>query len=428
MITETEFGEALHRVLSPSETIQSAEFLRGRTQQLDDIRRAFHAPGRQIFIHGPRGVGKSSLAQTAAYQRQSSDAEPIAVLCTAGNTCFEIVKQVVEIAIPNDPRLIKKTLATNATVDFGGISFGIREEIEQGRVPTPQSLSDCSALLSVVAALHSKMPVVIIDEFDQIADAGEQLMFANLMKMIGDTHLNIDIIFCGIGESIDDLFNSHPSAHRYFHAVPLERLQIDPRLEIIDFAADKLGIAVDDTTRFRIATVSDGFPHFVHLICEHLFWAVFLEENGMRVTANLFEDALTRAVGAIAPELKKPYEKATQKYTNDCEQILWAVADSDVLVRPSREIWESYTRIMGDLKKVSLKRETFNNRMNALKRASHGEILTGTRAGWYEYTEKMLRGYARLRAMQHAVKLEREHPLQPRRFGGLANQPPYNAN
>ena len=31
----------------------------------------------------------------------------------------------------------------------------------------------------------------------------------------------------------------------------------------------------------------------------------------------------------------------------------------------------------------------------ALKEESHACILTGTRQGWYEFTEKMVRGYVR---------------------------------
>ena len=64
-------------------------------------------------------------------------------------------------------------------------------------------------------------------------------------------------------------------------------------------------------------------------------------------------------------------------------------------------------------------RVAFNARMNLLKKPARGSVLTGNRQGWYEFTEKMLRGYARLRALREAVVLEREHPLQPRRFGGL---------
>jgi hypothetical protein len=57
--------------------------------------------------------------------------------------------------------------------------------------------------------------------------------------------------------------------------VKLERLVWEPRFEIIMTAAEALGIAVDETTKIRIARVSDGFPHFIHLVCEKLFWEVY---------------------------------------------------------------------------------------------------------------------------------------------------------
>ena len=61
-----DFGQRIHAVLFPSSPIQSHEFLFGRDGQLDRIRKALMAPGRQVFIYGERGVGKSSLAGAAA--------------------------------------------------------------------------------------------------------------------------------------------------------------------------------------------------------------------------------------------------------------------------------------------------------------------------------------------------------------------------
>jgi hypothetical protein len=46
--------------------------------------------------------------------------------------------------------------------------------------------------------------------------------------------------------------------------------------------------------------------------------------------------------------------------------------------------------------------------MNRLKLEPYAEILRGSRAGWYEYREKIVRGYARLRAAQSNIQLERE--------------------
>ncbi len=79
------------------------------------------------------------------------------------------------------------------------------------------------------------------------------------------------------------------------------------------------------------------------------------------------------------------------------------------------EIYTSYERIMRSQGEEPLSREKFNNRMNNLKKKAYAEILIGSRQGWYEYREKVIRGYARLRAEQKGVELEVDHPMQNRR-------------
>lgn len=259
--------------------------------------------------------------------------------------------------------------------------------------------------------------MIIIDEFDRLKSKSEQAKFAAFVKEIGDRNLRCKLIFCGIGESIDTFFAAHESAYRQFHTVKLERLAWEPRFEIIITAADALGITIDETTKIRIARVSDGFPHFVHLVCEKLFWAVYeASASEMHARPDHFEEAINNAVSVIEPHLKGPYEKATQNYSNDCEPILWAVADDHQLQRPTREILASYERIMERSGREALPRTVFYQRMNRMKEGSLGSILVGTRTGWYEFREKMMRGYARMRAAQQGVALEAEHPLQAKRF------------
>lgn len=417
---EREFGERLSRVLSPARTIQTAELLRGRADQLDEIRRAFYAPGRQIFIYGHRGVGKSSLAQTAAIERQSSERNPIILSCSAESSCFSVIRDLACRAIPSDPRIIKATLQRVGKFSFGGVGVELGSSLETGAVPEPRSLNHCIALLEFVSHSHSQVPVIVIDEFDLIRAKKDQEDFANIIKAVADHSIGLSFIFCGIGDSLDELFSAHMSTHRYFHTVELKRLPYEPRLEIIDNATDSMDISIDETSRYRIATISDGFPHYVHLLCEKILWGVF-RSSGSKVTPEIFEQSLAEAVQSMQPELKKSYEKATRKYTNDYEPILWAVADGDELHRTSRDIYESYLRIMAALGKEALDRKQFIGRINNLKHAPYAEILRGSRAGWYEYREKIVRGYARLRAAQSNIQLEREHPLQGRRFNTITD-------
>jgi uncharacterized protein len=78
--------------------------------------------------------------------------------------------------------------------------------------------------------------------------------------------------------------------------IQLERLSHDARWEIISSAAEELGVKIDENTNIRIRQISDGFPYYVHLIGEKLFWAVFDEElDVVQTVTNLFETALREA-------------------------------------------------------------------------------------------------------------------------------------
>lgn len=416
-LPEPEFGAIMKKVLSPSQAIQTPDLLKGRDKQLDDIRRALYLDGRQVFIYGYRGVGKTSLAQTAAYKYQSSEKEPIKLGCTENGTFFQTMHDLFVKAFPTDPSIIKKVLKSGFSAKLQGLSAEVKESVEKGRIPELTSVNEAVALTDFVASVHSKRPVVILDEFDLIRSPEQQALFAGFVKQIADQRINIRFFFCGIADSLDDFFSAHESTYRYFHTVQLDRLEITPRLEIIDNAAHALSIHVDDHTTRRIARISDGFPHFIHLICEKLFWIVYNDpRSAMRATPDHFVRAVTDAVQDIMPYLRRPYEKATRKYTNDAEPILWAIADNHELQRPSRDIYKSYERITKSMPGMeTLTRDRFNARINNLKTPASGSIVTATRSGWYEFREKMIRGYARMRAEQQGVELDIEHPLQNRR-------------
>ena len=171
--------------------------------------------------------------------------------------------------------------------------------------------------------------------------------------------------------------------------------------------------------------ISDGFPHYIHLLTEKLLWKIFEDPVAVKTTTPAhYSAAVTAAVLDIEPHLKAMYEKASLKYKADYETVLWAVADDHQLKRRSTDIFNSYSRIMRSLGEDPLPRETFNQRMNALKRPTHASILKANRQGWYEFTEAVVRGYVRLRAEDRGVQLGNEHPLDGRNPQSLANMPP----
>ena len=399
----------MSRVLSPSRPLQSEEFLRGRSTQLNGIRRALMQPGRHALIHGLRGVGKSSLAQTCAYSLADSE-EAVLIGCDGTSTFATIIREVFDQLNGRSPVFEKKIIEKGLSFTKFGLGGGGNWTLEEGRTTDPSSVNEAVRLVRFIAEYLKKRLVVVVDEFDLIKDREEQVIFTNFLKQISDQHVSATFIVCGIGASAEALMDAHGSADRYFHTVGLTQLPWEARYEIVENAAKALGIEIDKDTVIRIARISDGFPHYVHFVSEKLFWRVFGAESGGKVTAELFERAMGDASEAMDMKLRKPYETATQKYQDDYETVLWAAADGHELRRRSSDIFDSYERILKSLRKEPLDRTKFNQRINSLKQANHASILTGTRQGWYEFSETMIRGYVRLRAEQAGVELEVDHP------------------
>jgi hypothetical protein len=401
-------------VLSRSQPLHSEEFLHGREEQLNGIKKALYQAGRHVLIHGLRGVGKSSLAQTVAYGL-SAGRDPIILGCDTRTTFGSVIREIFDEAVNKNPIIEKKIKEWGGGFSRFGISAGAKTTIHEAAAAEPGSVNDGVRLIHFLCEHYGENPVFVIDEFDQIQTRSEQEHFTTFLKQISDKHIPARFIVCGIGESVDAIMSAHASADRYFHTVGLGQLPWEARFEIVTDAAERLGIDIDETTIYRIARISDGFPHYVHFISEKLFWRVYEAKNEGKVTGELFELAMSDAAASMDMKLRGPYEQATQKYRNDYESVLWAAADGHELRRRSADIFESYIRIMDNRSETSLNREKFNQRINNLKQANHARILTGTRQGWYEFTEKMIRGYVRLRAEQANVVLEVDHPSVKKR-------------
>lgn len=409
---QDEFEEVLKTFLTPARAIRDPEHLKGRAAKLTQIARAFNSPGRHVFIFGDRGVGKTSLAQSAAVLRQSSDKEPITIACDQGTNFFSLVRDMSTACMPGREMLHQRQTERKLALGIPGLSYEMKQGIENGVIPTPTNINEAVGLLRFIAGYHSSNPVVIVDEFDQLSKIEDKKYFADLIKQISDQDIGVRFIFCGIGSSLDELIGTHLSTDRYLSAIPLERLSHDARWEIIETAAEAIRIAVPREIVIRIGQISDGYPYYVHLICEMMFWSIFDDERKIsRCETVHFSNGVKGAVADAQTSLRHAYDLATQKYRDDYQEVLWSVADGAMLKRQTSEIYEqSYLRIMASRKgRSALKKEQFYSRMNALKSDRHGRILVGSAAGWYEYRENVVRGYVRLKAEQSGVELGVDH-------------------
>lgn len=405
-----QFVQILHRHLSPTTPIQSEENLRGRETQVEIIEQALYAPGRTVFIHGDRGVGKTSLARTVAISHQSARRDPVILACEPHTTFGKLLGDAI-IRL-NDPDKITSAMKHKVKI---GITSALGYEMERSADNTNTTTRDAGPeldlnraimLLSKISDARNEDNVVVVDEFDRIASDTERTKFADFIKQLGDQSVRVRFVFCGVGQSLSKLLGEHASCFRYLQVVEVKRLGWEARLEIIDAAATALNITIEDRPRMRIAAISDGFPNYVHLVCEKLFWEMFNDPRlYVSPSADHYRRAVAAAVESIEPHLQQTYDKATMKEAQGYEEVLWAVADHADLARKVDNIHKSYETIMTVLDELPLERTSFTARLSTLKQASCGHILTSERNSYYQFRESIMRGYVRLRAEEQGLEL-----------------------
>lgn len=424
-LSKDAFGLRLNEVVFASRPIRSIQHLMGRDVELEAINQALYQDGRHIFIYGDRGVGKSSLGATAAYQYQTAEADPIFVSGSSDDTFKTIIANIANIALGRS-KFESTKHHKNVGLEWRGLKWGHGIEICALEIASQiQSVGDATELLKQVAAKHSEKPIVVVDEFDAIQSIEERNKFSSLLKQLGDQSVNLKFIFTGIGNSLDDLLGAHPSAFRQLETVHLLRLSWEGRREIVISAADTFSLDVDDDINWRIAIVSDGFPYYVQLITEKMLWEAFNDPQCVeQIGAKHYQLGLRKAIQSITAELKNPYEKAVVHRDQVYENIVWSTADGDDLFLNTKEMYKFYTRIShkNGYQEQLLTQAKFNEHIRKLKSVSFGEILLSVdkRPGWYTYKEKLLRGYVRMQAESNGIELsgEKEAPRQMMRISG----------
>lgn len=431
----SEFGEAINRHLSTSKPVDTLEKLLGRDEQLNLIEQSLFMDGRHIFIYGDRGVGKSSLARTAAYRYQSSENVPIEYGCYEDTTFFQAVEDMVRKVIRNSEAKFKKEISRTVGFNAKFVKYELTKKTGEDELkPVVESMNQAVDLVSFVGRIHSEKPIIVIDEFDRISDGKQRALFAEFLKHLGDQNVNVKLVFTGVGTSLDELLGAHKSSVRQLTPIELKPLSLDSLWDIAIEALQKFGIEIDRNLYIRLAQISNGFPYYVHLITERLLWVLFYKEEVCEaVSKEDFYDAIDQAIENVNVELKKPYNKATKRRTEKESQeyniILWAASDGYFFERHISSIYRSYEKIIkelnraGHLNLVELDKARFSHRVRNLKKESHGTILiSGDNPGWYKFRENMERGYCRLVAESNGIELGSDLSDEPRKITAYARE------
>lgn len=246
---------------------------------------AKHGNPTHFLVHGERGIGKSSLFWYLQQVAKGRIADP------ADQTKFGFLTVSVDL----EPTTTYVDLIQKIGADFArvvgehqkvkelarkGWEFLARWEVagvryDRGKEPEPHQLLE-ELVHTVQTSLDSLKGstdglVVFIDEADKpSADChlGEFVkLFTERLTKRGCEHVCLGL--AGQTELIAKLKASHESSPRIFQLYTLEPLSMEERVQVIESGLEEVkkktgdDVTVDGEAQALIATLSEGYPHFV---------------------------------------------------------------------------------------------------------------------------------------------------------------------
>jgi Cdc6-like AAA superfamily ATPase len=223
-----------------------------------------------VILYGERGVGKTSLA----------------------NVLSEI------FADRNLKVLSAVKINCNTSDDFSSLWSSIFRELaaKESSVDIAEEVpSDPEGVRYALERLDQDW-LIVIDELDRLENDEALLLLADTIKTLSDHSVGVTLVLVGVADSIDELIGDHQSVERALTQVQMPRMSVDELEEIVDKGVDQLSLKVRPEAKQRIARLSEGLPHYTHLLSLHAAQQAVADD---RNTINLpdVERAIGEAVG-----------------------------------------------------------------------------------------------------------------------------------
>lgn len=298
----------LGEVFTPSAPIDRLSLFAGRVAQRRAVSDAILQRGRHAVLFGERGVGKTSLASVLREYLEAAGQAVIAprVNCDDGDDYSAIWRKAFD-----DLQVIQRRRTLGFTPEVRQIVHSASALISDEQPITPHE-----ARLLLEQLGEQTLLVVIVDEFDRVASR-VRTQFADTIKMLSDQSVPATLVLAGVGETVSSLIGEHESIERALAQVRVPRMSTSELRQVVDGGLSEVGMQVQVVARDRIAALSQGLPHYTHLI------ALYAARNA--------NDAGLDAVGSdhVAAGIREAVENAQETITTTHHRaVMSARADS----------------------------------------------------------------------------------------------------
>jgi Cdc6-like AAA superfamily ATPase len=309
MTTEPRWNELAMQagqVFSPSAPIDERSLFAGRETQVRTVVDAINQKGQHAIIYGERGVGKTSLSNVlhSFLGQQKFPVLAPRVQCEAADNFDKVWHRVFDkIELMREKKTMRMQSATERE------SYRASELLEGGDV----SPDDVRRILAIISS--AAVSIVIIDEFDRLTKERRR-PFADTVKTLSDHAVPATVILLGVADSVDELIHEHQSVERALVQVSMPRMSSDEIRQIIHTGLQKLGMTIKPDALQRIVVLSQGLPHYTHLIGLYSARAA-LDAKTLEIDEEIVGKAIEKAVDGAQQSISSAWHEATRSQRKD---------------------------------------------------------------------------------------------------------------
>jgi Cdc6-like AAA superfamily ATPase len=364
--------------------IDEEDLFAGRLTEVSQILRAVMEKSKHVVLFGERGVGKTSLSNVFWKRYNKSLRSFVVARVQAGpHDSFSSlwIRALEEL---------KASGKASGKSDYVAFDTGY-EEITPSEVR--RELQQCGA---------NALPIIIIDEYNEIIDEGAKTLTANLIKEFYDFSITTTVLLVGVAENIGELIEDHKSIGRALIQVPLSRMSDSELKEIIQKRAGRTVMNFTGDAIWTIVTLSRGLPFFTQTLSKHAALHA-IDKKKLTVTNDDVEASMERFINETETSFRDAYREATRSnQTNNFQQSLLACAlarTDDEGFFTANDVVEPYSAIMKEKKRIA----HFEKHLRRFSSNEGGNILIkrgGDRQQTFRFSDPMMQPYVIIRGIQ----------------------------
>lgn len=302
-------------VFTPAAPVDEKQLFAGRLEQLNQVIDVINQKGQHAIIFGERGVGKTSLANVIVKGITGPSAVALRKNCDTSDTYSSLWKKIF------DDIILQAEVKNIGFIDTTTVKpFRVSDNL--GKEITPDDVRKTLTRLST-----QFRPIIIIDEFDRITRPTIKSTMADTIKTLSDHAVGSTVIVVGVADSVDQLIKEHYSIERALVQIKMPRMSNGELRTIIDNGLKILGMQIDDDAKRHITLLSQGLPHYIHLLgLNSVRQAISLRTK--KIALSHVELAVTKAIQQAQQTTLTSYHKAvtSPRKDNIFSQVLLACA------------------------------------------------------------------------------------------------------